>query len=242
LLSYRTNTGKFLDTGDGTVGVHDIVGGTLQQALQDTADAEGGVLYINPQGQARFKQRDKQYNSTSAFTLDASVDQVAVGTTFRIDLSDVINDAQISRPNGAATQRSQDTSSQQSFGVVTVQDTLIVNTDWDAANAAGWMVAANSQPRPSSPNVTVDLYTETNVTLVQAIMNVRPWTRFTLANLPATAPYTSWDLIIQGWQETITADSWSIEFYTGPTVPNTLRADATADAFTLLDSGLKIGW
>lgn len=239
LLGYRANTGSSLDTGDGTVGVHDTDGAALQQALIDTAKAEGGLVYIDGQGRVVLQKRSTQYNESSSVTLDANANAIAVGTLFRLDTQGLVNDVTISRPNGA-DQRVVDTASQSAYGVRATSDTLIVDSDRDAADAAGWRVANGKSPTIRSPNVTVDLATETSTATAQAVLAAGPWTRMTLANLPTNAPASSMDVLIQGWAESIGVDEWTVTFYTTPVSSTVLQLDNPATG--LDDPAVVLAW
>ena len=57
-----------------------------------------------------------------------------------------------------------------------------------------------------------------------------------------TAPATTLSLQAQGGQITVGADTFTATVNTTATPPQILRADASADAYTLLDGVNVIGW
>lgn len=242
LLSYRPNTGSVIDTGSGTIGVQDTAGVTLAAALLDVATAEGGYLYVDGQGRVVFLQRSHLYDPTASLTLDSSQDQVDASLRFRKDTQNVVNDVTYSRPAGAA-QRVTDATSVAKYGPRTKNDTLLVNSDRDALDAAGWRVANGKTSKTRTPEVDVDLLSEPSNTQLAAVLNAAPWTVAQITNLPAaTAPTTTLQQLVEGGQETIDIGAWDIGFYTAPLPRRTLRADATASTYTKLDSGLAIAW
>lgn len=216
LLAYRPNTGSSVGTTSGTVGLHATTGETLQQALLDTAKAEGGIVYANGLGQITVRGRSANYNPSSVVTLDVSKDQVQADLSFRIDTQQLENDVTVSRVNGA-TQRVLDATSQATYGVRAVSDTLIVNTDVDALAAASWRLNSRKTAVVRSPSVSVDLLTETSTTFAQAVLAVKPLDVVTVSNMVATsAPASSVQEQVQGWSEQIGVDVWTVSFFTTP--------------------------
>lgn len=240
LLSYRTNLGATLDAGQGTVGAHLTSGVTLQQALLDTAKAEGGVLYIDANGgKVDLLNRARLRNPAVATTLDITAQQTGSDLRFRKDRQQMVNDSTITRSGGAA-RRVIDATSQASDGVRAKSDTLIVATDQDALNAAGMLVANGKTPRTRSPQLSVDLLNEPTAGVVTAALSLAPLKRVSLINPPTSAAAT--DVLVQGVTWTVGVDVFTAEFYTSPLPRPTLRFDATADAFTKLDAGNVFAW
>lgn len=239
LLSYRTNNGAALDVGAGVIGAHPTAGVTLTQALLDTAKAEGGYLYADGSSRVTLLSRTRLRNPAVAVTLDITAQQVTADLRYRKDRQQVVNDVTIARPGGVA-QRVVDATSQTRDGVRTKSDTLILASDTDALNAAGWTVANNKTPRTRTPDLTVDLLTEPSVAVAQAVLALKPLQRISLANPPTTAPTN--DVLVQGFSYTVGVDVLEAQFFTSPLPRPTLRFDAAADAFTKLDSGNVFAW
>jgi hypothetical protein len=242
LLSYRPNTGTALDVGRGAVGVHDTSGVALQQALQDTGDAEGGPVFADGQGRITLYNRGRLYDPPVGFTLDASLDQVTADLRFRRDTQDIVNDDTVSWPGGAS-QRAVNATSVNKYGTKAITPTLIINSARDAADAAGWTVAVGKTVRTKSPQLAVDLLTEPSAAQAAAVLAAGPLTVVNITNLPAaTSPATSVKAVLQGGVETIGVDGWDIAFHATALPPGTLRADGAPSANTKLDSGLVIAW
>lgn len=224
LLSYRANNGSTLDIGLGEMGSADVDGVSMQQALLDTAAAEGGYVYINGAGQVAFLNRSRTFNPAVAVTLNVGSDQVTADMTFQIDDQAVVNEWDISRPNGSS-QRVYDAASQAAFGVISQQDTVNVETDQQALDIANWRLTSDKTALVRSPNVVVDLLTETDAAVVAAVQAATPLAHVTLTNLPATAPPT--DAVIQGWSEQIGLEVWTVSWNTTPLPPPVVTADPT---------------
>lgn len=238
LLGYRPNLGSSLAVGLGTVGVHDTAGATLQRALLDTAKAEGGLVYADGTGQIIFLNRARNYDPVVAASLDVEADLTS-DYQVRIDNQRLLNDVTVSRTNGA-DQRIVNTASQAIYGPRQQTLTLIVNSDRDAADAAGWTVANQKTAAVRTPAITADITTMTSTSQAQAVLARTPLDRVTLTNLPSWAPPT--DVTIQGRKIRIDDSGPVVSFFTDNLPRGTLRADAAASANTKLDNGLVIPW
>jgi hypothetical protein len=244
LLSFRPNNGLAGDVAEGFIGLHQIAGVSLQQALLDSAKAEGGVLFVDPNNAAKVTlfSRARLRNPSIAATLDITAQQTTQDVNIREDTQQLFNDVTISRPGGGA-QRVVDAASQAGpLGVRATSDTYVVNSDLDALNAAGWLVGNRKTPTPKVPQLVHDALTEPQATVAttQAVLALAPLKRVTLANRPADFSVT--DVTIQGRTDTIGVDVFMVAFSTGQMPRTTLRFDAAADAFTKLDSGLVFAW
>lgn len=240
LLTYRTNLGSTLDTGQGTVGAHAIAGATEQQALLETAKAEGGVLYADPAtGRIVLLARSRLRNPASVLTLDITAWQTTADLNVRANRDLLLNDVTITRTGGSA-QRKTDQTSKSTYGTKGLTDTRLVGTDQEAANTAGWLVANGKDVRASTPALTVDLLTEPSLTVAAGVLNLVPLQRITLINPPSSMPAT--DVLVQGCTDTIGVDQFTCALFVSPMPRPTLRFDAAADAFTKLDSGNVFAW
>lgn len=244
LLSFRPNNGSALDVAQGNIGLHQIAGISLQQALLEAAKAETGLLYVDPNNAAKvtFLARWRLRNPTTAVTLDITAQQTTPDVNIREDTQQLFNDVTVTRPGGAA-QRVVDTASQAGpLGVRATSVSLIVNSDQDALNTAGWLVANQKTPTPNVPQLVHDALTEPQATVAttQAVLAAGPLSRVTFANRPADFSVT--DALVQGHTDTIGVDVFTVAFNTSRLPRPTLRFDAAADAFTKLDSGLVFSW
>jgi len=229
LLGFRANYGFTASAGIGTIGPHDTRGVSLLQALQDTAKAEGGYLYSDGNGKVIFQNRN-QVNPPVAFVLTASSDQVDPTTTLPLTDQYLVNDYTVSTPTGAA-QRAFDQASQDKYGVYAASpDTLIVDSDETALNAASWRVNNNKTPRGVMSPLVFDLLTETNAGIAADVAGFQPLLRVQLAGMPSSAP--PGDGVIQGWAWSIALDKITVAFATTP-VPETVM---------VWDGGAAQGW
>lgn len=203
-----------LDAGSSTVGAVESGGATPLAAMLAVAETENGVLFDAKDGKLTFQGRDARYTTASAFTLSAASQQVEADLSPVDDDQFVVNDVTASA-NGVPAGRVVDTASQDDFGIYKqTLDTITDNTA-DALAGAQWRVALGKDPAPRYSTVSVDV-TNSSTALAAAVMAAEIGTRFTLADLPATAPATSVDLFVEGYTETITATSHRVTFNTSP--------------------------
>lgn len=240
LLSLRPNLGGTTTGTLGTIGAGDITGMTLGDALTDVATAEGGVIQTN-RGTLTLIGRSNWSDPATTLTLNAATGQVDLPTTWRDDTQGLLNDVTVSRPNGAS-QRIVNAASVAADGVAQTSITANVNSDRDAADMAGWLVAVGVQEHVDCPTLTVNLYVRNSASLTMAVCALKTFDIVTLTNLPASAPASTMSFQVQGGTLTVGADTFTAELYTTVMPPTTLRADATADTYTKLDTGNVIGW
>lgn len=212
LLGYRTTFGAALDYGRGTVGVHPTGGLSLQQALTDTGDAEGGVIYTDGQGRTVLRSRVHLFSPPPDLILDAASGQVDAETVFRDDIEYLVNRVVVSGSTGA-TQAYEDGTSISADGLAEQDITLIVNSDSAAMARAVWEVQVGTQEQIGAPQLDCDLFTITDANLVLAVLQSRPVDVVRVENLPDTAPSVT-DFMVQGGQITIGVDEFSASLVT----------------------------
>jgi hypothetical protein len=238
ILTYRANTGSDLDTGLGNTGTGDCTGETQQQALLDCSEAEGGVLYANGLGQIQFRNRANNFNPTPVLTLDASLGQVDLPTTFADTIQNVVNDLTVSRPNGA-DQTATNAASIAQFGDIAQSITANVDTDQHALDLANWGVAQGSQDQTSSPTLTVNVFAQASSAAALGALQLRPLDCVELINLPGVPPSETMTVQVQGGSYARTSESLSVSLYTTPVPPKVaLWDDPAGDGW---DSPTK-GW
>lgn len=211
LLSYRPNFGSSLNSGLGTVGVHPTDGIDLQQALYDTADAEGGGLFADGQGRIVFLNRGWLFSPAVTLSLDDTIVQPT--TVFRDDIQDVVNDVTVTTPAGA-TQRYIDAASVAADGSLAQSYNLIVGSDAAALAAAKWRVQVGVQDRTSTPQLDIDLFTVEDPAVVAAVLQLQPLNVVAVTSLPVGAAPTVDQFMVQGGQIVIAADQFDVTLAT----------------------------
>jgi hypothetical protein len=242
LATYGAVPTTGLPAGVAVMGTQNTAGKTALTCLQDVGKTENGPVFVTGAGALTFQARNTRYNATAGLSLVA--DDVDPGISPQEDRTDLTNDLTVTRDGGSA-QRVINTTSEQTYGTSDPGGyTVYSTTDYDALQNAAWQVAINKDSHLRIPGLLVDLLTQPNTTAgkakVQAVLAAGISTLCNLSGMPTIGPATSIDLFIEGGHERIGLLEWSVEFFTSPNIPATLRADGSATVRTKLDSGLKI--
>jgi hypothetical protein len=203
------------ETGLSTSIAHkDTTGEQPISLMEAVALTEDGIVFDGRDGDLVFHSRSHRYNSTSAFTLDAEDDDVEENLMPRLDDQGMSNDVEASRPDGAKI-RSVNQDSIDEYGYYRDSLEILTTSDNEVQSRADWQVNRFGEPRVTIPNVRVNLLTAASA-LQSELLAADIGTRFTIDNLPSQAPETTMDFFIEGISETITDESYFIEFNVSP--------------------------
>lgn len=209
LASYAGITATALETGiDTSVPFVDITGASPLAAIQDVDKAEGGAAFIRGDGTLVMQNRSHRALQT---TPDLTMTNNEVDPASRVagDMQLVENIVTASAGASGATQTAVNASSRTAHGDYPVDLTgLLVSTDELALNAAQWRVGKYAEPFLRMPDLEFDLATLT-VAQQASVMALEISDRIQITGMPAQAGSTTLDLLVEGWTETLTADSWT---------------------------------
>ena len=191
-----------------SMGVQPLADKSVAAALQEIADTERGLAFVNSSGVTVFHTRTHRYNTLPAFTLLGS--DVDPGLEFTTDDQYLINDATVSR-YGGGSKRVVNSASVSRYDVYDVALSLYSDDDTFTASLAQYLVNTYGDPQPRSASVAVDLYSKNTTAPVASILAATIGSRFTINALPdaASAPDTSIDLFIEGISGVVTDRAWS---------------------------------
>jgi hypothetical protein len=215
LLGYRKNLGAVLDTSPYFIGSGDCYGITLQDALLGNGQTDGGAVFANSQGKIAFRSRSRLAPPTTALTLDASLGDVDIPTSFRDDIQNVTNDVTVSRANGS-DQRAFSATSITQDGEATLQLDVNIDTDTNAMALANWLLAFGITEQIGCPALTINLFTVSTAAKALAILQLAPLDVIQIINLPAQAPSSSMTLMVQGGSYTISSEEFSVGLLVTP--------------------------
>lgn len=210
-----------LDTGIAIVNTYPQSGKTIVDACQDMAltEAGGSAVYVAPDGRVRFPNRQFRKAAAPVMTLDALLDLDGSVYAPAFDDQTLINTSTGSRASESGTQTMQtdtNATSVLAYGTATDSFTSYSISDGDVLRVAQWRTANNATPSFRLKQVQVDLSLAVN-SLYVALTSVEIGSRIRLTNLPVTAaPTTQVDLIVEGWTETVTDESYVIQFDASP--------------------------
>lgn len=220
-----------LATGANYVGPASTADVSVAQAVQDTADAEGGgaVVYVDVDGKVRFNDSTYRNTITPALTLDAEDDLDGGSWQPVFDDLERVNDVTYSRDGGASA-RYIDAASIAAIGTVSESVTFNAYLDGQLLPAAQWRLNT-STPQMRIPSVSVDLMTAANAaTLYTALASVTIGSLLRVSGLPVTAnvlPTTYIDGYVEGWSEQITDSQYLVTFDLSPFIPRHLLGNTT---------------
>ena len=230
---------------------------TIVNLLRECEAADHGMLYDGLGPGIGYQCRTDRYDQTATLTLDMGADPPEVAPPFTpiFDRQAVKNLYAVSR-KGGSTATYERTSGPLGTDTIGVEDAATtINTDDDAPLIfhAGWLVTLGTIDGFRFPAVAMNMRgIPGKADDVLAFAAITPGWRLTIQN-PATAatdmPPDPIDLIVEGWTETITADSWTIALNCSPYAPyrvlvlgtdrlaagdsSTLSGDRTATASSL---------
>lgn len=201
--------------------------------LQQVVDTEIGTLYCGRNGEVIFRDRLYAYTNARATNVrallsDSGVDVDVVTLEVGMRRGSIVNDAHVTRNNGVE-QIVTDATSVAKYGLQTWSGSAgtLLETDTDAASIGAWLVARGKTSRLEVTQVTVQAATlGLWATLLQ--LDILDRLRVVRDYGPVTVDQ---QVLIEGYEETITKDSWDFTIWTRnvdsfkPFVLNTSKLD-----------------
>lgn len=193
------------------------VGKTPLEAMRLVEGTEYGSLYDGRDGSLVFRGRNHRFNSASALTLSAISQHIGADLSPTLDDQGMMNIVDAARAeDGAPVVHATNQASVDEYGPYAASLALVTASDNEVADAATWRVSRYGEPSIRIPGVSVDV-TNLDTTLATEVLTADLGTRFTLADLPAQAPWSSVDLFIEGTTETITHEIHALALTTSTT-------------------------
>jgi len=151
---------RLIDTGDSLTQADPASNRTALAALKNVETSEQGAFYIDPEGDAVFKNRSDTISSAGGTTIafNQTGDIPYKNLVFAFDDKLIVNQSTVTRVGGTAQTYTDTASVAEYFPHVVNFSDLVVQTDTDAANIAAIYVATRSTTTIRIDNMTVDLY------------------------------------------------------------------------------------
>jgi hypothetical protein len=151
---------RLIDTGDSLTQVDPATNRTALAALKNVETSEQGAFYIDPEGDAVFKNRSDTISSAGGtpIVFNQTGDIPYKNLVFAFDDKLIVNQSTVTRVGGTAQTYTDAASIAEYFPHVVNFSDLVVQTDTDAANIAAIYVATRSTTTIRIDNMTVDLY------------------------------------------------------------------------------------
>lgn len=205
-----------LDVGDSTIGHVDSTGKSPWSYMQDVADTEAGVLFIDTTGVLTLHNRTRGYDSAAPVDVSVSAEVIDPDVRLSSGIAGVVNDLTVSRSGGASV-RVVDAASVSTYGVLGESISTIGDSDLDVLNRANWELATRSTPVVKLPELTLDGLAEPGSSAAVRALDIG--SRVQITGMPSQAPSSAADLRVQGYTERIGAGGWTLTANTTPFLP-----------------------
>lgn len=194
--------------------------GTVLDAMQQTADADEGLLTERLDGRLGFDSHIDRENLPVSLALDYEAGHLQLGSKITDDDRLVRNDVTATRIGGvsATVQRTDGPLSIDSVGSYPQTPRLNLYTDQQPRPHASWRVNIGTVDEPRFPVVVLDLATHPE--LIDDWLTCDIGSRITITNLPPQHfGYDDADLILEGYTETLDAEVWKVDLNLAPYKP-----------------------
>jgi len=190
---------------------------TALAALQVATTSEYGALYINARGSVELHDRqfciESQALPPVVFNDDGS-EITYYNAVWRLDDTQVYNQASITKIGGTAQLAQDDASIEEYFAHSYNQQNLVMNTDADALNYARAYVASRKDTATRCDAVELDLYTDNYNDGIIAALDLDFFDPVSVTTNQPGGSTLSQTLQIFGVQHRVTPNSWKTTFTT----------------------------
>lgn len=200
-----------LDTSLTNVPAQQTSGRSAWDAIQEVADAEMGLVFVDGSGNLTFHNRTR-VNAKTAPDLVLDSQYVTPDVQPVTDDQQIVNYFEATAAGTGAPSVARNTSSETTHGRYPVSETYLVQTDAEALDRANWIVAKQAEPTARYGTLTINLFkmTASLAASVVAAIDLDCWLRVT--SMASQNPGgTVVDVVVQGWhEEAITGVSWTL--------------------------------
>jgi hypothetical protein len=221
------NSMRTLDTGDSLTQADPATNRTPLAAIKNCETSEQGAFFINPEGNAVFKNRSNTISSAGATPLafNQSGGIPYKNLIFAFDDKLIVNKSTVTRVGGSPQTYTDATSLAEYFPHVVNFSDLVVQTDTEAANIAAIYVATRSTTSIRIDQMSVDL----NDPLVPngTILDLDYFDNVVITNIQPDGSTIVKNLQIQGVNWEITPNSFLGNFTTLEPITDGLILDNT---------------
>ncbi len=205
---------RSLDTGNSLTQSDPATSRTTLAAIKNVETSEQGAFFINPEGNAVFKNRSNTISSAGgtpiAFNQTTGIPYKSL--VFAFDDKLIVNKSTVTRIGGTPQTYIDTASLAEYFPHVVNFSDLVVQTDTDAANIAAIYVATRANTTIRIDSMIVDLY-DTNVPS-NTMLDLDYFDNVVITNVQPDGSTIVKNLQIQGVNWQITPNSWTGNFTT----------------------------
>jgi len=199
-----------LDSSLTNVAASALSGKSVQSVLQETADAEFGLVFVDGTGSLVFHNRNRVVAKTAP-DLILSSQYVTPDVAPVSDDQQLLNYMEVTAEGTGATSVVRNTTSEGTHGRYPGSRSYLVQTDAEAIDRANWLVANLAEPTTRYGTLTINLFgmPPSLASSVLDLLDLNCWLRVTSMASQNPGGVTA-DVIVQGWTETASADTWQI--------------------------------
>ena len=193
----------------------DTANKTYLEAMQEIADSERGIFYIDRLGTPKFRGSAARASGASVtLTVDASKDLTG-NLTFTLDDSLYANTVAATGPAGSVTKL--DSTSVAAYGPLVDQFACLGSTETILGDAADNRLDDRLYSSVRLSKVVVDLLTTPNA-IAATTVQLAPLDRVRVSSLPSQAPSSTFDGFVEGWELNITDESYTCTLDLSPVI------------------------
>lgn len=227
---------RSIDTGNSLTQADPSTNRTSLAALKNVETSEQGAFYIDPEGNAVFKNRLNTISSAGVTPIqfNQTGDIPYKNLVFAFDDKLIVNESNVTRIGGTTQTYIDATSVAEYFPHVVNFSDLVIQTDADAANIAAIYVGTRSDTTIRIDQMTVDLYDPLvpNGTMI----GLDYFDNVNISNIQPNGSVITKNLQIQGINWEITPNSWIGNFTTLEPITDGLILNSSS--YGLLDEDI----
>lgn len=227
---------RLIDTGNSLTQADPATNRTSLAAIKNVETSEQGAFYIDPQGNAVFKNRTDTISSAGAtpiaFNQTGGIPYKNLIFTFDDKL--IVNQSTVTRVGGSPQTAIDADSVAQYFPHVVNFSDLVIDTDTEAANIATIYVATRSDTSIRIDNMLIDLYDP--LVPNNTILDLDYFDNVNISNIQPDGSTITKNLQIQGVNWEITPNSWTGSFVTLEPITDGFILDSST--YGLLDEDI----
>lgn len=211
---------RMVGSSDVTMGAQSI--DTIVNLLRECEAADHGLLYDGLGPGLSYQCRTARYGAPAVLILDMAAREVAAPFTPIFDRQAIKNLYKISRKDGATVtvERKTGAAGTTKVGVEDASATVNLDSDSQLPDHGAWLTTLGTVGGFRYPDVL--LYVDRIPGKAGAVLNLLPGSRITIKNPASKAvdlPPDDIDLIVEGWKETTTADTYTVALNCSPYAP-----------------------
>lgn len=211
-----------LNVGQSDVQAYSASDRIVLNAIRDTAATESGTFFIDPSGDAVFRDRLARITASSQATFgDSGAELRYAGLVPSYDDSNIWNDIPV-KPEGLTVQRAQDTTSQDRYGHRQLPEFgALITTEAEALDAANWALRRLKDARQRVDSLTV--HGHRNDDLLTQVLTRKVGDRITVKRRPPGGgdPMTL-DVFIEKVNHQVGEKTWTTTWQLSPASSETV--------------------